>query len=181
MVFFYLDYFWLRFIIMKTLTDCKLQLRKASPVTPSAFPTIKKGNTLFARRRLLPHPRGYSHTLPIRVCAAQWGRDSEAPDLERGIVFRTHESPSFVSSHLKLLKDRLLLKLQFNASTSKLLYFGCTLCFSVQSGHILDRAASTNSSILDKQARRSLERVYNVPEGDGNGLKKGTGEERENR
>ena len=31
---------------------------------------------------------GYSHTLPIRVCAAQRGRDLEAPDLERGIHFR---------------------------------------------------------------------------------------------
>ena len=31
---------------------------------------------------------GYSHTLPIRVCAAQRGRDFEAPDLERGIHFR---------------------------------------------------------------------------------------------
>ena len=31
---------------------------------------------------------GYSHTLPIRVCAAQRGRDFEAPDLERGIPFR---------------------------------------------------------------------------------------------
>ena len=30
---------------------------------------------------------GYSHTLPIRVCAAQQGRDFEAPDLERGIHF----------------------------------------------------------------------------------------------
>ena len=28
---------------------------------------------------------GHSHTLPIRVCAAQRGRDFEAPDLERGI------------------------------------------------------------------------------------------------
>ena len=42
-----------------------------------------------------PHPApggggggGYSHTLPIRVCAAQRGRDFEAPDLERGIHFR---------------------------------------------------------------------------------------------
>ena len=32
---------------------------------------------------------GYSHTLPIRVCAAQRGRDFEAPDLERGIHFRS--------------------------------------------------------------------------------------------
>ena len=31
---------------------------------------------------------GYSHTLPIRVCAAQRGRDFEAPGLERGILFR---------------------------------------------------------------------------------------------
>ena len=31
---------------------------------------------------------GYSHTLPIRVCGAQRGRDFEAPDLERGIHFR---------------------------------------------------------------------------------------------
>ena len=30
-----------------------------------------------------PGEGGYSHTLPIRVCAAQWGRDFEAPDLER--------------------------------------------------------------------------------------------------
>ena len=33
-------------------------------------------------------PGGYSHTLPIRVCAAQRGRDFGAPDLERGIHFR---------------------------------------------------------------------------------------------
>ena len=32
-------------------------------------------------------PDGYSHTLPIRVCAAQRGRDFEAPGLERGIHF----------------------------------------------------------------------------------------------
>ena len=31
---------------------------------------------------------GYSHILPIRVCAAQRGRDFEALDLERGIHFR---------------------------------------------------------------------------------------------
>ena len=90
----------------------------------------------------------YSHTLPIRVCAAQRGRDFEGPDLERGypfqrcflergIIFRTQ-----VSSHLKLFKDRLLLKIRFNALTSKLLYSCCTLCFSVQGGGILVQAAS---------------------------------------
>ena len=31
---------------------------------------------------------GHSHTISIRVCAAQRGRDFEAPDLERGIQFR---------------------------------------------------------------------------------------------
>ena len=31
---------------------------------------------------------GHSHTLPIRVCATQRGRDFEVPDLERGIHFR---------------------------------------------------------------------------------------------
>ena len=31
---------------------------------------------------------GYTHTLPIRVFAAQRGRDFEAPDLEQGIHFR---------------------------------------------------------------------------------------------
>ena len=35
-----------------------------------------------------PGGGGHSHTLPIRVCAAQLGRDFEAPDLERGIHFR---------------------------------------------------------------------------------------------
>ena len=39
-------------------------------------------------RRLIFPGGGYSHTLPIRVCAAQRGRDFEAPDLERGIHFR---------------------------------------------------------------------------------------------
>ena len=36
----------------------------------------------------LPRGGGYSHTLPIRVCAARRGPDFEAPDLERGIHFR---------------------------------------------------------------------------------------------
>ena len=46
--------------------------------------------------------------------------------LERGIIFRTHKSSSFVSSHLKLFKNRLLLKIPFNALTSKLLYSSVT-------------------------------------------------------
>ena len=51
---------------------------------------------------------------------------------ERGIIFQTHESSSFVSSHLKLFKDRLLLKIRFNALTSKLLYSCCTLERSIK-------------------------------------------------
>ena len=38
--------------------------------------------------RWVPGGEGYSHTLPIRVSAAQRGRDFEAPDLEWGIHFR---------------------------------------------------------------------------------------------
>ena len=30
----------------------------------------------------ITYPGGYSHTLPIRVCAAQRGSDFETPDLE---------------------------------------------------------------------------------------------------
>ena len=37
--------------------------------------------------------------------------------LEQGIIFPTHESSSFVSNHLKLFKDRLLLKIRFNLQT----------------------------------------------------------------
>ena len=42
----------------------------------------------FGKRTLKTAPEGYSHTLHIRVCAAQRGREFEAPDLERGIYFR---------------------------------------------------------------------------------------------
>ena len=46
---------------------------------------------IFGKNRREPGPPGgggYSHTLPIRIYAAQRGRDFEAPDLERGIHFR---------------------------------------------------------------------------------------------
>ena len=52
--------------------------------------------------------------------------------LERGIIFRMHESSTFVSSHLKVFKDRLLLKIRFNALTSKPLYSCCTLERSIK-------------------------------------------------
>ena len=43
---------------------------------------------VFLQSIIYPRGGGYSHTLPIRVCAAQRGRDFEAPGLERGIHFR---------------------------------------------------------------------------------------------
>ena len=43
---------------------------------------------LYKNCRWVPGGEGYSHTLPIRVSAAQRGRDFEAPDLEWGIHFR---------------------------------------------------------------------------------------------
>ena len=60
-------------------------------------PNCRTFNEMETRHEILNYkssiitPRGgggYSHTLPIRVCAAQGGRDFEAPDLERGIHFR---------------------------------------------------------------------------------------------
>ena len=42
--------------------------------------------------------------------------------LEWGMIFRTHESSTIAGSHLKVFKDRLLLKIRFNALTSKPLY-----------------------------------------------------------
>ena len=46
------------------------------------------GEVGIERGRVRTRGGGYSHTLPTRVCAAQRGRDFEAPDLERGIHFR---------------------------------------------------------------------------------------------
>ena len=46
--------------------------------------SVDLANVSFTEK-LLRGPGGHSHTLPIRVCAAQRGRDFEAPDLERGI------------------------------------------------------------------------------------------------
>ena len=45
--------------------------------------------TSFRRSKFMPIlAGGYSHTLPLRVCAAQRGCDFQAPDLERGIHFK---------------------------------------------------------------------------------------------
>ena len=52
----------------------------------SFFAPKARGNACYAGYS--PGGGEYSHTLPIRVCASQRGRDLEAPDLERGIHFR---------------------------------------------------------------------------------------------
>ena len=51
-------------------------------ILPVSWPVVRYLTTL------PPGGGGYSHTLPIRVRAAQRGRDFKAPDLERGIHFR---------------------------------------------------------------------------------------------
>ena len=43
------------------------------------------------------------HLIPIRVCAAQRGRDFEAPDLERGIIFNKMGNKKNCGSRLYLL------------------------------------------------------------------------------
>ena len=43
-------------------------------------------DVLFPTQREPSGGGGHSHTLPIRVCAAQRGRDFEASDLERAIL-----------------------------------------------------------------------------------------------
>ena len=47
-------------------------------------------------------------------------------------ISNARNSSSFVSSHFKFFKDRLLLKIRFNALTSKLLYSYCTLERSIK-------------------------------------------------
>ena len=66
--------------------------RRAELVKPQESPSmdeiVRAFFLLYRVEVISPGEGGYSHTLPIRVCAAQLGRDFEAPDLERGIHFR---------------------------------------------------------------------------------------------
>ena len=63
-------------------------------------------------KRETPFARGgYSHTLPIRVCAARRGRDFEAPDLERGYPFQGR----FLERGIKNCGSRLYLLLKIVA------------------------------------------------------------------
>ena len=91
----------------KTLTKNDHPLAIADHITATGhnikwdhFDILASGNTdyhckiketMFKRRGVYDPGggEGYSHTLPIRVCAVQRGRDFEAPDLERRIHFRS--------------------------------------------------------------------------------------------
>ena len=64
-----------------------------TPMLPTLTPTYRHKMVMLrflTKTGQVPGRGGgrYSHTLPIRVCAAQWGCDFEAPDLEWGIHFR---------------------------------------------------------------------------------------------
>ena len=47
---------------------------------------------------------GYSQTLPMRVCAAQRGRDFEAPDLERGTLSEAFFTTGYNISNARKLQ-----------------------------------------------------------------------------
>ena len=70
------------------------QERSQSPSLAQVYHPAKQTHVTWSQSTLKlgliypPGGGGYSHTLPRRVCAAQRGRDFEAPDLERGTHFR---------------------------------------------------------------------------------------------
>ena len=85
----------------------------------------------------MPEPRGgggKSHTLPIWVCAAQRGRDFEAPDLERGTL-----SEAFFRTGYNISNAR---KLQF-----------CKQPFEIIQGRIAFTALFTNMRTLKFKGR----------------------------
>ena len=70
-----------------------VSLLQLSPFFASIFPLFPQKRLILrlgapASRLIFQPGWGYSHTLHIWVCAAQLGRDYEAPGLERGIHFR---------------------------------------------------------------------------------------------
>ena len=94
--------------------------------------------------------------------------------LERGIIFQTHESSNFVSSHLKIFKDRLLLKIRFNALTSKLLYSCCTLERSIKNwpisrtgykklAHFLNGVSILGECFLERGANLESRAAHTYP------------------
>ena len=73
---------------LKLLCKRKFRPEERPIVSYKWFPYIYIPSEFLLKENLLSGGGGYSNTLPIRVCAAQRGRDFEAPDLARGIHFR---------------------------------------------------------------------------------------------
>ena len=73
-----------RYLNPRSLEPCANSNQFLTRTLPNSNLPLTRSNFCFPSAR----GGGYSHTLPIRVCAAQRGRDFEAPDLERGIHFR---------------------------------------------------------------------------------------------
>ena len=73
---------------------------------------------------------GYSHTLPIQVCATQRGRDFEAPDLERF-------SESFSRTGYNILNAQ---KLQFCTQPFKIIQEHITFKNMVQFTNFLEQS-----------------------------------------
>ena len=92
----FFSYFTLAGNSEERLTDlfCKLKTTVVTCTIELDLWTSHRSNLCFDFAVLQEHlgpgggGGGEYHTLPIPVCAAQRGRDFEAPDLERGIHFR---------------------------------------------------------------------------------------------
>ena len=88
--------FTINFSILNRLSFCSGSLTLCPDSDP--YPISSNNNTalglsLRGGARDFPGGGGYSHALPIGVCAAQQGPDFEAPDLERGIIFERTKAP----------------------------------------------------------------------------------------
>ena len=68
-------------------------------------------------------------------CWFRMGYSFQRHFLEQGIIFRTHESSSFVSTHLKLFKDRLLLQM-VQCVNKQTFVLSCTLERSIKNWSI---------------------------------------------
>ena len=104
------------------LTEAKLtRSRVSTKAENSTTNEICVAVVVFDTRLSFVTVKWTPNTGRLPFCPGGTGYPFHRRFLERGIIFRTHESTSFVSSHLKLFKDRLLLKIRFSALTSRLL------------------------------------------------------------
>ena len=79
------------------------------------------------------------------------------------MIFRTRKSSSFVSSHLKLFKDRFLLKIRFNALTSKLLYSLHLRTEYKKIGPFLERVSILGEIFLERGANLESQAAHTHP------------------